>query len=183
MNTPARPEVHDYARTLVRGGFRSMGQIIDNVFDYFEDTITRAHAAAVVVYLWSERGAEQQTWSDITDPDRLTSAFDQLNANGVVARQDFACCRNCGFSEIDDEADDNSRGFVFFHQQDTDRAANGDGLLLAFGAFPDAPDTTESIGHEVVAALTEAGLVVVWNGDVNQRIEVNPLVWNKRLPK
>ena len=59
---------------------------------------------------------------------------------------DFACCQNCGHTEIGDErtvldasAEYPSRehGYTFFPQQDSDGLAEGsDSLYLAYGAFP-----------------------------------------------
>lgn len=65
------------------------------------------------------------------------------------------------------------------HQQDTERAAEGDGLYLSYGALEGGD--TESIGHEVVAALTAANLPTEWNGTAAQRILVTPLNWQLRL--
>ena len=176
-------EVRDYARTHVHAGYRSFPQIVSDLVEHFDvDPVTRDQAGAVVGEVWNARIAEQPGWPEITDPDRLTEAFDRLTANGVVARQDFTCCRNCGLSEIAAEAAEGDRGFVFFHSQDTERVANGEALWLAFGSLPDSPDDTETIGHEVVAALTAAGLPVDWNGSPDRRIRVTPLDWKKRLP-
>ncbi|HEX4224098.1 MAG TPA: hypothetical protein VHZ97_17150 [Pseudonocardiaceae bacterium] len=181
LDVPA--EALAFARTLVHGGFRPLAQVVTDVVEHCDvEPITREQSAALVVNLWRERVAEQRTWPEITDPDRVTSAFDQLNAKGIVARQDFACCQNCGVQEIRAEVDYDPRGYTFFHGQDTDRAANGGGLWLTFGTFVDAPDTQETVGTEVVAALTEAGLSPTWNGDANRRITIHPLVWHKRLP-
>lgn len=74
-----------------------------------------------------------------------------------------------------------ARGFVFFHTQCTDAAAAGHGLTLLYGGFDGPSDTTASIGRQVVAALTETGLSVEWNGRPDQTITVTPLDWRKRL--
>lgn len=80
---------------------------------------------------------------------QLAAAFESLQADGIVARMDFACCQNCGHDEIVDErtlVDQNAeypyreRGYVFFHAQDSDGLAEGsDKLYLAFGAFAGGP--------------------------------------------
>jgi hypothetical protein len=181
MTEPA--EAEEFARTHVNAGYRSRDDIIDDVVSYCEEPITHGEAEALVGRLWAQRLAEARTWPERTDPDRLTSVFDRLNERGIVARENFACCRNCGFSEIGDEARDDSRGFVFFHSQDAENAANGHGLWLAYGTFSDSDDDIVAIGREVATALTEAGLPVVWDGTPEIRINITPLDWKKRLPE
>lgn len=182
MTEPA--EAEEFARTLVKTGYRSRAEIVEDVVVYCgEEQFTKTEAEPLVERLWAQRLAEARTWPERTDPDRLTSVFDQLNERGIVAREDFACCRNCGFSEIGDEAQDDSRGFVFFHSQDSEGAANGHGLWLAYGTFSDSDDDIAAIGREVAVALTEAGLPVVWDGTPELRIAITPLDWKKRLPE
>ncbi|WP_440068145.1 DUF6891 domain-containing protein [Streptosporangium sp. OZ121] len=44
-----------------------------------------------------------------------------------------------------------------------------------------SPDTTASIGREIVAAPRATGLPVEWNGDPRQAVTVVPLDWRERL--
>ncbi|MEV0900747.1 hypothetical protein [Actinoplanes sp. NPDC049802] len=104
----------------------------------------------------------QAGWPRRTDSDRVTDAFRALDAAGITARQDFSCCQNCGVAEIRDLP---GRGFVFYHQQDAERAAGGGSLWLAFG--PDA-----ETGREIVAALRAEGLHVDWDESAGRRIHV-----------
>ncbi|MBL9088891.1 MAG: hypothetical protein JNM10_17260 [Planctomycetia bacterium] len=75
------------------------------------------------------------------------------------------------------------RGYAYFHQQDTDAAAEGDGLWLAYGRVEDdgglAPDA--AVGDEVAAALRAQGLAVDWDGRVETRLHV-PMTWRRRRP-
>jgi hypothetical protein len=72
-----------------------------------------------------------------------------------------------------------SRGYTFYHQQDTERAVDGGGVLLTYGATGGTEEASLKIGHEVVAALKAAGLQPVWDGTVRKRIGV-PLEWQRR---
>jgi hypothetical protein len=143
--------------------------------------VSREQAAALVDRLWLERVREQEQWRGETDPERLTKAFALLEEAGIIAREDFACCRTCGLSEIGAKAPKGSRGFVFFHRQCTERAAAGAGLTLYFGGLDGTDSTTAAVGREVVSALGRAGLPAQWNGDAGSAIEVNPLRWLRRL--
>ncbi|MFJ8469170.1 DUF6891 domain-containing protein [Streptomyces swartbergensis] len=133
--------------------------------------------------LWLQRLDEQETWAGPTDPDRLEQAFAALEDDGIVAREDFSCCRGCGMTEIGAEADGRPgvRGFVFFHHQGTRGAAQGYGLSLYYGGFDGSEETTKAVGHEVVAALAAAGLSAQWDGDPGKAIDVAPLETRKRL--
>jgi hypothetical protein len=70
-------------------------------------------------------------------------------------------------------------GFVFYHRQDLERAAAGDGLFLAYGALEDSSEAAASVGNKIVGAMRKAGLRVEWNGDAAQRISVT-LDWKRR---
>ena len=184
LPTELREEVEVFARGLVHGGFRGRGEIVVQVTEHFADEerpVWPSLAQELVASLWAQRLAEQADWPELTEADRLLAVFDTLDADGIVARSDFACCRTCGMSEIVDEAGDGARGFVFFHEQDTVRAVAGGGMWLAFGTLPGSPDGAADVGREVAAALTTGGLPVEWDGSAHTRIHVTPLAWHKRL--
>ncbi|MFD1147612.1 DUF6891 domain-containing protein, partial [Saccharothrix hoggarensis] len=152
-------EVEEHARGLVHGGFSTFDEVLEDVLECFEDegAVTPGHVRAVVERLWRERAAEQEGWPATTDVDRLLAVFEALDADGIVARPDFTCCQTCGVAEIGDEAGEAARGYVFFHRQDTESAAAGGGLFLAYGPLADSPDhaaAAAAVGREVVAALT-----------------------------
>ncbi|MCW3815486.1 hypothetical protein ONA91_13585 [Micromonospora sp. DR5-3] len=121
----------------------------------------------------------QQSWPARTDSDRLAAAFRALSAAGIVARESFACCQNCGLGEIGAEVprEVTPRGYAFYHQQDAERAVDGSPVFLAYGLFEQPPSV--EIGEEVAAALRAEGLTVRWNGDTGSRIQV-PMVWRRR---
>jgi hypothetical protein len=104
--------------------------------------------------------------------------FDELNEHGITARMHFTCCSRCGHAEIGAEAAEGSRGYTFFHMQDTERVAGGGDLWLNFGGFTQA---TETVGSEVTEALTAAGFSVIWNNSPNTSIRITDLNWRKRL--
>ncbi|MFJ4279627.1 DUF6891 domain-containing protein [Streptomyces massasporeus] len=182
----ARAEGH--VRELLRDGYLGIDAVIRETVYLMEDgegssPLSAAQARALVERLWVEQADEQEAWTDPTDPDRLERAFAALENAGIVARENFTCCRGCGMTEIGAEVDDESavRGFVFFHHQGTRAAAEGHGLSLYYGGFDGSEQTTTAVGHEVVTALTSAGLSTQWDGDPGKAIDVTPLEWRKRL--
>jgi hypothetical protein len=172
-------------RTLIVGGYLTRSELTEIAEDCLVRDgirpITRAQAAQLVDRFWLERVDEQASWVGETDPERLTSAFGALEDAGITARENFACCRSCGNAEIGAEGPDDARGFVYFHSQCTDAVAAGRGLSLYYGGFDDSSETTTHVGREVVAALTDAGLSVEWDGDPSRAITVTALDWRKRL--
>ncbi|KAB2345158.1 DUF6891 domain-containing protein [Actinomadura rudentiformis] len=107
------------------------------------------------------------------DGDRLGEAFDELNARSIVARENFACCQRCGLLEIRDEdhdgEDEQARGYVFYHEQDTGRRP----LHLTFDTPDGSEDSRVTLGDEVVGVLRDHGLVPEWDRDPRRRIALD----------
>lgn len=179
-----RETVEERVRERLRCGYDTRQVLVEIAEDYLvkgdERPVSKAQAWQLVDRLWLERVAEQEAWEGVTDPERLTRAFEALDAEGITARENFTCCRNCGTGEIGAERED-ARGYVFFHQQVTEHAAEGHGLALYYGGFDGSDETAGAVGHEVVAALTAVGLSTQWDGDPRRAIDVGPLDWRKRL--
>ncbi|MER6493555.1 MULTISPECIES: DUF6891 domain-containing protein [Streptomyces] len=180
-----REQVEERVRLLLRCGYDSRAQLTEDAEEWLVDgderPVSRAQAGHLVDRLWLERLGEMETWPTTTDPDRLTRAFDALTTRGVTARENFTCCRTCGTAEIGAERAEGDRGFVYFHTQCTESAAEGRGLMLLYGGFDGSAETTREVGHDVVAELGAAGLSAVWDGDPDKAIEIRPLDWRKRL--
>ncbi|MFE7192476.1 DUF6891 domain-containing protein [Kitasatospora sp. NPDC057541] len=184
-------DAEERTRELIRCGFQEPDEIAESlVEDLADQGLTVEEAERIVAPLWQERLREQAGWPETTDVDRLEAAFDALEELGIVAAMDFTCCANCGYAEIGGEAEEGSRGFVFFHQQDTERAAGGGSLMLRYGGFQVDGESTEAavrrtaeVGREVAAALAAAGLPVEWDGSPETAIAVTPISWLNRLPE
>ncbi|MFI5956183.1 DUF6891 domain-containing protein [Cryptosporangium sp. NPDC051539] len=184
MDEDLRASAIDHIRTEVGRGSGTFLDVVDSTLEYLEGEEAdpdelRALAWSVASDEFAAALAAQGNWPEQTDNDRLTEAFRALDAAGIVARQDFTCCQNCGLSEIGGEVPDPAaaRGYVFYHRQDTESAVAGHGVHLAYGLFERPP--TAEIGNEVAAALTTAGLAVDWDGTTARRIRV-PLGWAVR---
>ena len=140
-------EMRDHIRSLVQTGFEKPNTIVEESIEYFDDDIPegidtatlRGFATEVTQQLVQEHIEAQKTWPAITDCDRLDLSFVELESRGIVCRQNFSCCGNCGSAEIWDEIDEAHqskviRGYVFYHMQDTESAVEGYGLYLNYGS-------------------------------------------------
>ncbi|MEV6384721.1 hypothetical protein AB0M31_35555 [Streptomyces sp. NPDC051773] len=186
LDADVREQIEERVRELLRCGYDDRAQLTETAEEYLVEgdrrPVSPAQARQLVDRLWVERLAEQDTWDGVTDPERLTRAFEALQGDhSITARENFTCCRTCGTSEIGAEGPPDARGFVFFHSQCTEGAAAGHGLMLLYGGFDGSAETTAAVGRDVVAALDAQGLSTVWDGDPGTAITVTPLDWRKRL--
>ncbi|HEX6353469.1 DUF6891 domain-containing protein [Actinophytocola sp.] len=174
-------EIEEYVRPIVHGGFSDWDEVAEAATEAFveEEELPEDDVMAVVDRLWRARLAEQAGWPAETEAERVLAALDSLSARGIVSRVDFTCCNSCGLAEIAGHAHNGEHGYVFFHEQDTEAATQGEGLYLSYGTFDGADATT--VGQEVVTALKEAGAPTVWDGTTGQRILVHPLEWRIRI--
>ncbi|MFI6943141.1 DUF6891 domain-containing protein [Streptomyces sp. NPDC050418] len=180
-----REEVEEYVRGLLAQGYIGRRELAEAAEEWLVDgnerPVSPAQARLLVDRLWVERVREQDAWEGVTDPERIAAAFTALDAGGITAREHFTCCRTCGLAEIRGAGEEDARGFVFFHFQGTEAAAEHGDLALYYGGFKCTPEYTAKIGHEVVAALQEAGLSTQWSGSPDEAICVQDLDWRRRL--
>ncbi|MDX2109822.1 MAG: hypothetical protein SFY80_06215 [Verrucomicrobiota bacterium] len=185
----ALQELRSYIQRDVDAGFLPEGEIAKNAVeiladDYDANVLTR-QAVRMTLEIIDAHKQEQASWPQTTDCDRLDTAFAALERAGVVARQDFCCCGNCGAGEIREEMDKVAqsgtrvRGYAFYHMQDTEAAVDGGGLYLNFGAVQEGKAAAIEIGREIVATLKQQGLQVNWDETWAKRIGVQ-LDWKRR---
>ena len=186
-------EIVELADRIVRAGFATRDEAVREIVEVIgrsdpppellqcsADAVDRAFVA---------HDHEERMWGT-TDNDRLGRAVMALEANGVLVRQNFACCQNCGFAAVANEVDNAAsqgqtvRGLVFSHWNDTERAVDGYGLGLSYTAIGDLTSGAHataslSIASELVDALFREGLKPKWSGKLNQRVKV-PMRWQRR---
>ncbi|MEU7674281.1 hypothetical protein AB0C42_05665 [Micromonospora taraxaci] len=176
-------QIRDFVRRQVALAEVPAAAIVTETTEYLADeadpAVVGARAWPIVSEEVGAHLAEQARWPEVTDNDRLTAAFRTLSDAGLVARENFSCCRNCGTAEIGAEVPRGrtARGYAFYHQQDAERGVDGSGVHVAYGLFEQPP--TAQIGEEVAAALRAEGLTVHWDGDPGTRIRVS-LTWQRR---
>jgi len=195
-SAPAPVEAYDVMEDVrrqierdVAGGFLTRDEILQGAIDVYEDeadpALVRSEGRRMLDAALAARAREQADWPETTDCDRLDAAFATLEAEGVISRQNFSCCGNCGSGEIWDEIETAraggrpATGYAFYHQQDTESAAEGYGLYLNYGACEEGPEAAVAIGHQIVNRLQEHGLQTDWDGRIEKRIGVS-LDWKRR---
>lgn len=184
------PNVLDALRRFVwhrvAEGFADEGEVAALAAAVFREPCAGEDVAGLAARLAEQAVAEhlvaQRSWPIPTDCDRLDRAFAALERRGIVARQHFACCQPCGHVEIWDEvasAPGAVEGYVFYHRRDTEAAAAGFPLWLAFGAVEEGDDAGVEVGRRIVEAVAHEGLHARWDGTLEHRIAVD-LLWRKR---
>jgi hypothetical protein len=182
-------DLHEWLVREVAAGFSDPDEIVEAAGDVFEGDRNReavqAEAERMLSGLLAAHARDQATWPATTDNDRLEAAFAELEDGGIVCRENFSCCNNCGSAEIWAEVEavndiiPHVRGYVFYHMQGTEAAVQGGGVYLSFGAVADTGDAPLAIAREVVETIGKHGLRVDWNGDIGRRILVE-LEWKRR---
>lgn len=177
-------ELRGAVRSELRMGFTPADEVVEEVLAYLEAEERMRPAVEHLFRVESEAlRREQAEWPAVTDCDRLDAAFGELEGRGIVARQNFSCCQSCGSREIWEEVDEaerlgaSVRGHTYYHVQDTQGAAEGGGLYLAYGAVEE--EGIVEIGREVAAVLNAHGLATEWDGSPEKRIRV-PMDWKRR---
>lgn len=183
-------DVRDYLDRQVRSGFADLETLAESAGEYFANeadrAVVEAFARASLQDVLLALRNEQQHWPSTTDCDRLDAAFTELEANGIVARQNFWCCGTCGLAAIGGEIEQAQaegvrvRGYTFYHEQDTEAAVEGQGIFLCYGALEHEEPQALEIAREVQQTLESHGLATEWNGTLGQRIGVT-LDWKRRL--
>jgi len=123
-------------------------------------------------------------WVEATVNDRITSAFEELDRRGVLARECLGLTIQDGWGYAGMEAEPHHRGVVFFHHEDVIDAVGGHDLFLAFGALgceqSRDDEATLALGREVLETLARTGIAASWEQSARQRIRIAPFEWRRR---
>ncbi|HHU67351.1 hypothetical protein [Corynebacterium sp.] len=185
LDEDTREHLEDYCWSLLVRGESDADYYLDAVTEEVPD-IDEEEAHAVVEKLIDGR---RRQLAELGDPpaSRLSEAFAELETIGVIAREDFSCCTTCAHDEIRDERAKlpGARGFVYYHEQDTERLIEDRSTYLGYGTFLGAESETLSnaekqatyervtvrlMRDEVVPVLRRHGIGVEWSGDLGARI-------------
>ncbi|KAF7118927.1 hypothetical protein CNMCM5793_008563 [Aspergillus hiratsukae] len=188
MNASNINDITTNARLQVRTGLYTQEEILQQLIDIYElpeqgTTVVQQ----LIQSLWNQQLEEEAT-CPINPPTSksLKIAFSRLETEDrIISRMNFTCCRTCGNTEIGGEANETHIGYCFFHEQDTEGAVGGTGLLFRYGDFRD-DSTDESmvyIGRKIAARLREEGLTVDWDENPKKTIELDPFQWRVRLSR
>lgn len=187
-------ELRAHIRDQVATGYLTADEVEEGAVDSFVDDLGSQLDPAMLQRIagvetdkaFAALFEAQRQWPALTDCDRLDRAFADLDRSGIVARQNFACCQNCGHAEIGAEIDAAERsgtkaiGYAFFHCQSTDGAVAGGDLFVYYSDLEGDAAASVRIGRAVVGALERQGLAVHWDGSRNKAVQVT-LKWQRRV--
>ncbi|HSA49715.1 MAG TPA: hypothetical protein VLH10_06325 [Yinghuangia sp.] len=176
-----RDSAGDFIDTETRRGIGTFDEVVAATVAHLGEAAEADEVRPVVAEAFAAHLEEQRTWPDLLDSDRVHRAFRLLEIDGIIARTDFMCCRNCGVGAIEEQVAREGRrahGYTFFHAQDAVTAVHGGGVELCFGALAHSPELT---GQAIVTRLRETGLRVDWSGDPGERIFVGAKWQRRRL--
>ena len=179
----------------VRSGYGTFDEVRERVVDHVRTCFSCeeprtvdaeiVHFEALLRREWEAQRQLEASWSGSTTNDRLDAAFEALAQQGIVALQDAGYTMSDGWEDIHEARRrvDGAWGGVFFHRQDVERAVDGRGLMLAFGAFARGDDHEPQslrLGREVCKVLAAHDIATEWDGTLQKRIAIPPFAWQKR---
>jgi hypothetical protein len=185
------PEPREQIGVLVRSGFYPKEVIVEIVCKelHAPGELDADEVSSVLNLEFQKLAAEQSSWPDVTDCDRLDNVLAALNHQGVVALQNAGYTPDEGYDSVweaypDASDDERTIGYCFYHGQDMERAVRGGGLCLAFGPVDPSEEETKGpvVGRIIQQELEKAGFQVQWDGTFTQRIFVPSVDWKRRLP-
>jgi len=185
--------IHDCISNAVTMGFMSDDDIKEMTLEQVEgeemqDEISEEWINDMVDQKFSELRANSKSWSKPTDTERLAVAFDNLCKRKIVALHNAGYTTSDGESEVievERELRKNgivSDGYCFYHEQDLERAIDPEdrSLWIAYQKVNNEDESvTLEVGRIVTEELRKQGFTVNWDDDVNEKIEVQNVNWQK----
>lgn len=178
-----------FLESEVRYGFLSADQIQSQLIDRFgkisapegkdwKELIRQTS----IDYLKTVEDEEEQH-----DFFKLAKAFDHLNRGGIIAVHRAGADLQEGFAAVRDIMQEYQatgievRGFCFYHDADLKTATDPSArqLYLAFDSVDKNDGTALMVGRDIVQVLQAAGLSVVWNENLEERILIDYINWKK----
>ncbi len=194
LDNELRQKAEYFIRQRVAMGFDDALTIHGAALDYLDGEcdfdVLEPYLGQLTRDLLAEHCEAQASWPAETDCDRLDFAFLVLEEEeDIIACQNFTCCQTDGHNDIWSEIRDVQsrephqgapvKGYVFYHEQDTESAVESGTLYLAYGAVGEGEDAARGVANRVVQVLREAGLEATWTSNLRQRILVK-VDWKRR---
>lgn len=170
-------------RVAVWSGFCDADDVDQIIDDIIEDGADEALLRAAIAPEFEKKAQAELSWPALTDCDRLNTAFAAASESGFVALHNAGYTMSDGLSDVSEAAaasDTPAPYYCFYHGQDVQRAINGGGLFVAFGAFAGDAAAKLDAGRALSRYLKDAGLEVTWNGDPETRLCISTFDWKRR---
>jgi len=174
MNPDLEEEIEYVKDLLVKSGFFDVEEIREILEDQFiEEEID-----------FSKRNISLND-SDSINFNRLERVFEALASEDIVA------IHNCGY-DLDEGVGDafelyvhlknnkfSPKGFCFYSFEDIEYSIWDEKLKITFGDFENSEEKALEIGKIVEDYLKAENFSIIWDGTVNNQIEINPFKWDK----
>lgn len=167
-------------------GSLSRDELIDGAQrEFSEQQTVLPKVARIVDEELRKHAKRERSWKGRTDCDRLTAAFARLDANGILARENFSMTPTWGRGEMVELARQEAgkgrqiRGYVFYNPQDLETVLEDRALGLVFGPLEGDAESAVAVGGEIIQVLEKEGLKTEWDGNPFFRIWVK-VDWKKR---
>ncbi len=174
-----------------------MNQDLVEEIDYLVEMLTKSGFFSVdeIMEILEDQFIEEEI--DFSGFDISLNDFDSTNFNKLerafesLACQDIVAIHNCGYDIEEGVADAfelnvhlinnkfKPKGFCFYTFEDVEEAIDEEKLKITFGDFENDEDKALEIGKAVAEALKAEEFAIVWDGTINNQIEMNPFVWDK----
>jgi hypothetical protein len=174
-------------RRYVWSGFYDTDEIVEIIDEsIFEPgKIDRSWLRAEIKKAFRRKAAEERTWPNKTDCDRLDQVFDSLERQGIMALQNAGYTQSDGISDVTqlyhEAGGDQSDivGYCFYHGQDLERVMESGELWLTYGDILGDDEKGVEIGRRIKQVLEGAGFTVEWDGSIKTRLLVKEIKWQK----
>jgi len=182
-------EIKREIASMVRLGFDDHDRILQ-VFSeelYSPGELDQTELDSELKAQFREYEQEKLGYPDVTDCDRLDTAFSKMIDRGIIAIQNAGYTQSDGYDDVRDLYSQHKEkksvlGYCFYHGQDLERAASSGELFLAFGPIDPAEEQTIGItvGNIIRKELENVELPVKWDGTFENRLSIAKLIWQKR---
>jgi len=177
--------------TWIWSGFYSKSEVLAllgdevAVMDSVDEVTTRSSMQGLVDWEFEEKARQEQRWPETTDCDRLDAAFAVLRTLRVITVQNAGYTHSDGLDDVGrihaQKPYGTYRGYCFYHGQDVARVVRGEELFLAYGDMQDTREGKAEVARLITKVLADHGLAVDWDGDVNHKLSLPKIKWQRRL--
>ncbi|WP_020475667.1 DUF6891 domain-containing protein [Zavarzinella formosa] len=130
--------------------------------------------------------AEEASWPEVSDCDRLDAVFGALHDDGILALHNAGYTQSDGTSDVaefyheDGGEESGIDGYCFYHGQDLEGVIETGDLFLTFGDIDGDDARGVEVGRRIKGEFESAGFVVEWDGSIKTRLLVKGIKWRRR---